>query len=84
MYFIISTHNKPRFYRLDGKPAVEVKGITMTTKKLGMEFYPPIIEDSMQAISELYRENIPYFPTKKEARKEAVKMGLKGFKYLKL
>ncbi len=84
MVFIISTHTPARFYKNNGSKPVIVDTILLTNKKDGNLVNPPVIADPMQAISELYKAGIPYYPTKIEARKVAVKLELKGFKYLKL
>ncbi|WP_144211788.1 hypothetical protein [Shewanella donghaensis] len=84
MYFVISTHTKPRYYKFDGKEPIDVDTIRLTNETLNGWRSEAVIANPMQAISELYKHQIPYFSTKKEARDMAVKHELKSFKYQKI
>ena len=84
MYFVISTHTKTRYYKFDGRGPIEISSIELTNETVNGWSSEPVIVNPMQAISELYRHQIPYFLTKKEARRMAVKHELKSFKYQKI
>jgi hypothetical protein len=82
--FIISTHSTPRFYKSDGGLPIQVDSIKFINEKDGYLLSPPVIAEPMQAISELYKAEIPCYLTTIDARKKAVVLKLTGFKYLKL
>ena len=84
MYFVISTHKKTRYYKFDGREPIEVDTIELTNEIIDGWRSEAVIVNPMQAISELYKHQIPHFLTKKEAREMAVKHELKSFKYQKI
>jgi len=82
--FIISTHSTPRFYKNNGGLPIQIDSIIYIKEKNGFLINPALVADPMQAITELYKAEIPYYLTKIDARKKAVELKLTGFKYLKL
>lgn len=85
MWFLVTGHAKPLFYKTDPSKPVAVEGIeytgTATVDGVRMNFKPEIVKDSMQAISVLYHAGVPGYETKKDAREAAKAMGLTTYCY---
>lgn len=85
MWFLVTRHSSPLFYKGDLDEPVRVEGIeytdTATVDGITMKFRPEIVKNSMQAISVLYHAGVPGYESKKEAREAAKRMGLTSFGY---
>lgn len=88
MFFLITTENKPRFYKEGESVPVNVDDIDFTHeymengKLIITSGY--VIKDPMQAISCLYLSGIRGYSTKDEAKQMAKKMELRSWKYLNI
>ncbi|QUM85971.1 hypothetical protein [Moritella sp. 28] len=83
MWVIISQSRQLKFYGLtNSEQAIEIDGISYFIEKKG--YSPEIKFDHNFAVEKLLLSGVPLFITKSDARKEAVKLGLTGFKYLNL
>lgn len=85
MWFLVTGHSAPLFYKKDPKKPVPVEGIeytgTAVIDGVRINFKPEIVKDSMQAISVLYHAGVPGYETKKDAKEAAKAMGLTSFSY---
>jgi hypothetical protein len=68
MYFLVTTHRVPRFYKNDSDPVEVVEPMN----------------DFMQAVSVLYRHGIQGYKSKRFAKEKAKELGLATWKYLKI
>lgn len=86
MWYIISLHSDPLFYKGDTNEFVKVSGLeytdrcTLNGKEL--RFSPPMIANALQADGVLTRRSVQGFPTKVDAREYAKSIKLTSFKYL--
>ena len=87
MWFIITAHNKPKFYAAN-LSVLEVPGIEWINevKTETLQYYSsrPFIKDSMQAFSALYQYGIKGYSTKKEAKAFAKTLPVGYWKYLQI
>ncbi|MEH6578604.1 MAG: hypothetical protein V7731_16200 [Amphritea sp.] len=93
MYFLITAHKLPLFYRDDANHPVEVNGIDYVYEKTEIDANglitfrggsEPMINDPMQAISVLHQHGIPGYKNRDSAKMRAKELGLQSYKYLKI
>ncbi len=86
MWYIISLHSEPLFYKGITNEFVKVCGLEYTDRCIvnGKEFHfsPPMIASSIQADGVLTQNSIQGFATKIDAREFAKSKKLTSFKYL--
>lgn len=83
MWAVISISRQLKFYDLkNNDQGIEIDGLSYFIEQKG--WAPEIKFDHNFAVSKLLLSDVPLFISKSDARKEAVKVGLTGFKYLKL
>jgi len=83
MWAVISISRQLKFYDLkNNDQGIVIDDINYFIEQKGRA--PEIKFDQNFAVKKLLLSGIPLFMSKSDARKEAVKAGLTGFKYLKL
>lgn len=86
MYYIISTHNVPRFYNHTSSTPIVIEEIEYTYEKvidgITVSSSEPMCANPKDAISTLMANGIMGYRTKKQARETVKALELKTCKYL--
>lgn len=81
MWAVISTTKKLQFFEFKSNEFIAIEGVEYIRSELCSTRY---LDKHDLHVSKILSAGIPLFANKIDARKEAVKVNLTGFKYLKL